>query len=107
MTGWRKRQIADMVNEAIETMPNNPEKYSDEYDAFYNEETNEWLESKCDDPTCHYCQSRPEKPLEELASYDEGVRRGADAMAREIDREVLEQLKRHDWEAAVKKMNKP
>lgn len=62
-------------------LPNNPEKYSEEYEAFYNEETNEWLESKCDDPTCHYCLSRPEKPLEEL--------------------------KRHDWEAAVKKMNRP
>jgi hypothetical protein len=63
MTGWRKKQIADMFNETVETMPNNNEKYSDEYDAFYNEETNEWLEPKCDDPTCPICVDRPERPL--------------------------------------------
>lgn len=85
-------------------MPNNPEKYSEEYDAFYNEETNEWLESTCDDPECEYCRTRPERPL---SDYSEGVRRGAEALAKEIDREVLESLKKFDWGAAVKKINKP
>lgn len=39
--------------------------------------------------------------------YQHGIRKGAEAMAREIDREVLESLKRHDWSAAIKKLNKP
>jgi hypothetical protein len=38
-------------------------KYSEEYDAYYNQKTNEWTESKCDDPTCEYCVNRPEHPL--------------------------------------------
>lgn len=83
MTGWRKRQIANV----------NPEKYSEEWDAFYNEETNEWLESTCDDPTCHYCTDRPERPLGALADYQEGIRKGAEALAAEIDREVIEQYR--------------
>jgi hypothetical protein len=37
--------------------------YSKEYDAYYNQKTNEWTESKCDDPTCEYCINRPEHPL--------------------------------------------
>ena len=39
-------------------------KYSEQWDAYYDETTNEWTESKCDDPTCAYCVGRPEKPLE-------------------------------------------
>jgi hypothetical protein len=39
--------------------------------------------------------------------YQESIIRYSDAMAREIDREVLETLKRHDWSAAVKKINGP
>lgn len=38
--------------------------YSEEYDTYYNEETNEWVEDKCDDPTCEFCINRPDKPLE-------------------------------------------
>ena len=38
-------------------------KYSEKYDAYYDEETGEWTESKCDDPTCEYCAERPEKPM--------------------------------------------
>ena len=40
------------------------EAYSEKYDAYYDEDTNEWLESKCDDPTCEFCVNRPERPLE-------------------------------------------
>lgn len=43
---------------------NQHKKYSDEYDAYYCEECNTWLESKCDDPTCEFCTVRPEKPNE-------------------------------------------
>lgn len=35
--------------------------YSEQYDAFYDTKTGEWLESKCDDPNCEYCSNRPEK----------------------------------------------
>ena len=38
-------------------------KYSEEYDAYYDQETNEWTEPKCDDPACEYCAKRPERPL--------------------------------------------
>ena len=39
-------------------------KYSEEYDAYYDEDTNEWLESTCDDPDCEFCTKRPERPLQ-------------------------------------------
>ena len=39
-------------------------EYSEEWDAFYNTDTNEWLESVCNDPTCEYCATRPERPNE-------------------------------------------
>lgn len=38
-------------------------KYSEQWDAYYDETTNEWTESKCSDPTCEYCAGRPEKPM--------------------------------------------
>lgn len=41
------------------------EVYSEKYDAYYDEDTNEWLESTCDDPNCEYCSIRPKKPLED------------------------------------------
>lgn len=37
-------------------------QYNERYDAYYDDETNEWLESKCDDPECEYCVGRPERP---------------------------------------------
>jgi hypothetical protein len=36
--------------------------YNEEYDAYYNPKTDEWIESRCDDPACEYCSNRPEKP---------------------------------------------
>jgi hypothetical protein len=36
--------------------------YSEEYDAYYDEETNEWLEDICEDPFCEYCSERPVRP---------------------------------------------
>ena len=56
MTGWRKRQTA---------VPDGTLKYSEEWDAFYYSDTNQWMEDKCDDPECHYCTNRPERPLYE------------------------------------------
>lgn len=39
--------------------------YSEEYDANYNTQTGEWLDDKCDDPTCEFCANRPERMLKE------------------------------------------
>jgi len=36
--------------------------HSEEYDAYYCKSCNEWLEDKCDDSTCGYCNSRPLTP---------------------------------------------
>ena len=38
-------------------------EYSEEWDAYYNSSTNEWLEDKCKDEECQYCSNRPDKPL--------------------------------------------
>jgi hypothetical protein len=40
----------------------NTQKYSTEYDCYYCEECNKWLEDKCDDPNCEYCKARPKTP---------------------------------------------
>lgn len=45
-------------------------QYSEKFDAYYDDETDEWLESKCDDLTCEYCAARPEKPSEENDATD-------------------------------------
>lgn len=41
----------------------NKKKYSEEYDAYYDEETNECLEEPCGDENCGFCSERPERPL--------------------------------------------
>jgi hypothetical protein len=41
-----------------------PRAYKASYDAYYNPITDEWLESPCGDPTCDYCNARPERPSE-------------------------------------------
>lgn len=43
-------------------------QYNEQFDAYYDDETLEWLESKCDDPECEYCVNRPDNPPE----YKEG-----------------------------------
>ena len=37
-------------------------RYNERFDAYYETDTNEWLESKCDDPECDYCSGRPDHP---------------------------------------------
>ena len=44
---------------------NSKKKFSDQYDAYYCASCNEWMESKCDDPECEYCNNRPDKPVNE------------------------------------------
>lgn len=38
-------------------------RYSQRYDAKYDDEKLIWLESKCVDPECEYCADRPEHPI--------------------------------------------
>lgn len=35
---------------------------NDRYDAYYCEDCNAWIEPACSDPTCQYCNNRPNKP---------------------------------------------
>jgi hypothetical protein len=46
--------------------------FSNEYDSYYCDYCNEWLESKCDDPTCEFCTIRPATP----APIDKGNKNG-------------------------------
>jgi hypothetical protein len=39
--------------------------YSAEYDAYYNQRINEWIDTKCDDPNCEFCTKRPAQPLKD------------------------------------------
>lgn len=34
---------------------------NDQYDAYYDVSTREWLEQACTDPECEFCPNRPEK----------------------------------------------
>ena len=36
--------------------------YSKQYDAFYCELCNVWLEEKCEDIPCDICENRPDTP---------------------------------------------
>ena len=60
-------RIADLLEEAANALEKlSPEveefAYNEQYDAYYNPKTDEWIEPRCDDPTCEYCSARPEKP---------------------------------------------
>ena len=55
-------RLADLLDEAADAILELRKEYSEEYDAYYDKVTREWLEDKCDDPTCEYCSTRPEKP---------------------------------------------
>ena len=37
-------------------------RYNEQFDAYYDNESKEWLESKCDDSECEYCVGRPDHP---------------------------------------------
>lgn len=80
-------------------------KYSEAFDAFYDPDKNEWLESKCDDPTCEFCTTRPEKPFD--ANLDDILMRSVLRSARVIDKGKLVDLKEYDWGTAIKKINGP
>lgn len=40
-----------------------PSLYSYDYDAYYCEKCNVWLEAECGDENCEFCRERPERPL--------------------------------------------
>ena len=37
-------------------------QYNEQFDAYYDDESLEWLDSTCDDPECEYCVGRPDNP---------------------------------------------
>lgn len=37
--------------------------YYDKYDTLFCPDCNVWLESRCSDPNCENCSTRPDKPL--------------------------------------------
>ena len=39
-------------------------KLCEKYDAYYETETGEWLESTCNEPECEFCEHRPATHLE-------------------------------------------
>jgi hypothetical protein len=41
----------------------NEESFSKEYNTYYCDKCNVWLESECDDPDCDFCLTRPQRPL--------------------------------------------
>jgi hypothetical protein len=45
--------------------------YSAKYEAYYDEVKDIWLENVCGDPTCGWCNDRPDKPSES-ADLDTG-----------------------------------
>ena len=47
----------------VKNVPTEEHKFSEEWDAWYDPNKNEWLETKCSDPNCHFCVGRPERPL--------------------------------------------
>lgn len=38
-------------------------KYNKKYEAVYCADCNEWIDPKCSDMKCKFCNNRPEKPL--------------------------------------------
>lgn len=45
-------------------------EYAQEWDSYYCQVCNEWLEKKCS-TGCVYCEGRPDKPIEEDMSFCE------------------------------------
>jgi hypothetical protein len=42
----------------------NVKQYSEEYDAYFCPICNIWLEDRCNDPECEFCNIRPLTPRE-------------------------------------------
>lgn len=39
--------------------------YSEKHDAYYYEDTGDWVEPKCSDLTCEFCNDRPPKHVDQ------------------------------------------
>lgn len=37
--------------------------YYEDYDTYFCPKCNRWSESKCSDPSCKYCPTRPKSPI--------------------------------------------
>jgi uncharacterized protein (DUF1778 family) len=68
---WRKRTATLRHSDSHEKRQHEPWRHepcdsvlirSERWDAYYCPVCNEWLERRCDDPTCEFCAGRPERP---------------------------------------------
>lgn len=66
-----------------------PVCYAPEYDAYYCEACDLWLEEACDDPSCRFCAHRPERP-----SQAEELRETAEERWRKIQlsQQIVDQI---------------
>ena len=39
-------------------------RYCEKHDAYYDDRKDIWLEARCDDINCEFCNGRPNKPSE-------------------------------------------
>ncbi len=65
-------------------------RYNERFDAYYETDTNQWLEDKCDDPECEYCPDRPENP----PKFEAGDR--VRVLPNNMDATVIEQYLSYD-----------
>ena len=49
----------------LEVEHNHKMGYSEKHDAYYYKHTNEWVEPRCSDLTCEFCNDRPPKYVAE------------------------------------------
>lgn len=73
-------------DKGMESMESNATKYrkkmesqngilSEQYDAYYNSETGDWLEAKCTDKNCCFCKDRPDKAPNAILTHKVEVSR--------------------------------
>lgn len=63
-----ERQKRNTKNPFCQTCKTKP-LYDEKFDAYYCFSCDVWCESKCSEPTCYFCASRPDKPVK--SSYTE------------------------------------
>jgi len=50
------------MNHRILCNIHNRSEYSEDFDAYYCPECNKWLETKCGNANCEFCNNRPDNP---------------------------------------------
>lgn len=76
-TGYKEYDLVDALKKAASKKPTAAQKkarlrlndaledgiavYDQEFDAYYNKETGQWLEKRCRSKDCQFCANRPRK----------------------------------------------